>query len=243
MAAFGVITACYTNIAMTVTFQRDTGVLKRIDGTPLPGGVLPRCPGAPRAVRGGPAGGHHRRFRPGVLRRGHPHRPDARPLPGHARGRAGGVLRARARGHRGHPQRRCPPAIVNASILPLLFLSGHLHPVRQQHPRLDLVGRPGLPRPAFRPRDAGRVPRHRLRLERTSSSWPPGAWPGCCWPSASSAGSRGRGEPPTGEPPTGEPRPVRAYARAGAGPYRSSRRIRADSKRWYMTAVTRLSNW
>ena len=39
MAAFAVISACYTNIAMTVTFQRDAGVLKRIDGTPLPAGV------------------------------------------------------------------------------------------------------------------------------------------------------------------------------------------------------------
>jgi ABC-2 type transport system permease protein len=39
MAAFAVITACYTNIAMTITFQRDAGILKRLDGTPLPSGV------------------------------------------------------------------------------------------------------------------------------------------------------------------------------------------------------------
>ena len=38
MASFGVITACYSNIAMTLAFQRDTGVLKRIDGSPLSGG-------------------------------------------------------------------------------------------------------------------------------------------------------------------------------------------------------------
>ena len=30
------ISACYTNIAISVSFQRDTGVLKRINGTPLP---------------------------------------------------------------------------------------------------------------------------------------------------------------------------------------------------------------
>ena len=36
MAAFAVISACYTNIATSVTFQRDAGVLKRINGTPLP---------------------------------------------------------------------------------------------------------------------------------------------------------------------------------------------------------------
>jgi ABC-2 type transport system permease protein len=37
MAAFAVITACYTNLAIGVCFQRDAGVLKRIRGTPLPG--------------------------------------------------------------------------------------------------------------------------------------------------------------------------------------------------------------
>ena len=36
MASFGVISACYTNIAIGVSFQRDTGVLKRVNGTPLP---------------------------------------------------------------------------------------------------------------------------------------------------------------------------------------------------------------
>lgn len=36
MASFAVITACYNNIAMSVTFQRDSGVLKRTNGTPLP---------------------------------------------------------------------------------------------------------------------------------------------------------------------------------------------------------------
>ncbi len=36
ITAFSVITACYTNVAMTVTFARDQGILKRIRGTPLP---------------------------------------------------------------------------------------------------------------------------------------------------------------------------------------------------------------
>jgi ABC-2 type transport system permease protein len=39
MASFGVISACYTNIAISVSFQRDTGVLKRINGSPLPSSV------------------------------------------------------------------------------------------------------------------------------------------------------------------------------------------------------------
>jgi ABC-2 type transport system permease protein len=33
---FAVISACYTNIAMNVTFARDQGLLKRLRGTPLP---------------------------------------------------------------------------------------------------------------------------------------------------------------------------------------------------------------
>ncbi len=36
MASFGVITACFNNIAVGMTFQRDSGVLKRVSGTPLP---------------------------------------------------------------------------------------------------------------------------------------------------------------------------------------------------------------
>lgn len=36
IAAFSLITACYTNLAMSITFSRDEGVLKRKRGTPLP---------------------------------------------------------------------------------------------------------------------------------------------------------------------------------------------------------------
>ena len=39
MAAFAVITSCYNNIAISVSFQRDSGVLKRTSGTPLPATV------------------------------------------------------------------------------------------------------------------------------------------------------------------------------------------------------------
>jgi ABC-2 type transport system permease protein len=39
MAAFGVISACFTNIAIQTTFSRDEGVLKRLRGTPLPAGA------------------------------------------------------------------------------------------------------------------------------------------------------------------------------------------------------------
>ncbi|HET9671921.1 MAG TPA: ABC transporter permease [Actinomycetota bacterium] len=36
MAAFGVISACFTNIAIQTTFNRDAGILKRLRGTPIP---------------------------------------------------------------------------------------------------------------------------------------------------------------------------------------------------------------
>lgn len=39
MAAFGVVSACFTNIAISTTFNRDAGVLKRLRGTPLPAGA------------------------------------------------------------------------------------------------------------------------------------------------------------------------------------------------------------
>ena len=35
MVALAVITVCFNNIAVAITFQRDAGVLKRINGTPL----------------------------------------------------------------------------------------------------------------------------------------------------------------------------------------------------------------
>jgi ABC-2 type transport system permease protein len=37
IATFSIITATYTNLAISITFLRDQGVLKRIRGTPLPG--------------------------------------------------------------------------------------------------------------------------------------------------------------------------------------------------------------
>jgi ABC-2 type transport system permease protein len=40
MTAFAVISACYNNIAIGLAFQRDSGVLKRTRGTPLPSAVF-----------------------------------------------------------------------------------------------------------------------------------------------------------------------------------------------------------
>jgi ABC-2 type transport system permease protein len=40
MAVFGLISATYTNVAMTMTLARERGVLKRLRGTPLPIGAV-----------------------------------------------------------------------------------------------------------------------------------------------------------------------------------------------------------
>jgi ABC-2 type transport system permease protein len=39
MGSFAVISATYTNLALAVSFQRDGGILKRTRGTPLPAGI------------------------------------------------------------------------------------------------------------------------------------------------------------------------------------------------------------
>ena len=36
IAALAIVTTCFTNVAMSVTFDRDQGLLKRLRGTPLP---------------------------------------------------------------------------------------------------------------------------------------------------------------------------------------------------------------
>lgn len=40
IVVFALVGACYNNIAMTLAFSRDNGLLKRIHGTPLPTGAL-----------------------------------------------------------------------------------------------------------------------------------------------------------------------------------------------------------
>jgi ABC-2 type transport system permease protein len=37
MTTFAIITACFSNLGMGVTYQREAGILKRVRGTPLPG--------------------------------------------------------------------------------------------------------------------------------------------------------------------------------------------------------------
>ncbi len=141
IAAFSVITACYTNIAVSVSFARDGGILKRIHGTPLPGWayvlarvihavVIAAILVAIVAVFGRlfydvdlPTGTSLVRFVVTLI-------------VGAATFAALGLALTAV-----IPNADAAPAIVNASILPLLFLSGVFIPVQNDTPAwVDTVG-------------------------------------------------------------------------------------------------------
>jgi len=115
MATFAVITACYNNIAIQITFQRDAGVLKRTNGTPLPSSSFL---GARKAFYSAsiPTGLTLVRFLI-VL------------VVGAASFCALGLAVTAA-----IPNAEASAAIVNATILPLLFLSGVFIPFGNSTP-------------------------------------------------------------------------------------------------------------
>ncbi len=135
MAAFSVITACFTNIAMSVTYQREAGILKRLRGTPLPGwtflsgrilhgmlvaGLLVAITAAFGVALYGaavPAGALLLQFVLTVV------------LGGLAFAALGLATTAVV------PNADAAPAIVNAIVLPLLFISGVFFPVGDDAPR------------------------------------------------------------------------------------------------------------
>jgi ABC-2 type transport system permease protein len=134
MAAFSVITACYTNIAMSVTFQRDAGILKRTQGTPLPGSaylaarvlhamlmalllvVITAAFGRLFYNADIPAGGTLLRFAVMLI------------VGAAAFCSLGLAMTSFV------PNAEAAPAVVNASILPLLFLSGIFIPIGDTSP-------------------------------------------------------------------------------------------------------------
>ncbi len=142
MAAFSVITACYTNIAIGVSFSRDAGVLKRIRGTPLPGwsyltarvihAVIVSCILVAIVAAFGrifydvtlPTGITLFRFIVALI-------------VGAASFAAMGLAITAV-----IPNADASPAIVNATVLPLLFLSGVFIPTTADTPKwVDVVGR------------------------------------------------------------------------------------------------------
>ncbi len=142
MAAWGVISACYTNVAISITFQRDAGILKRTRGTPLPSSVylgarvvhstlvaamlvvLTAAFGAVFYQAGLPTGVTLLEFVVMFL---------VGAASFSALGFASTII---------IPNYDAAPAVVNAIILPLLFLSGVFIPLGSQAPGWVLwVGR------------------------------------------------------------------------------------------------------
>lgn len=141
MACFGVITACYTNVAMSIVYARDAGILKRVRGTPMPGGAYLGARVAHAAMMGAllvaitvvfgivaydahlPTGIDLVRFL-------------ATLLVGSACFAALGLAVSGI-----VPNADAAPPIVNAIILPLLFLSGIFVPIGDDAPTwVKLVG-------------------------------------------------------------------------------------------------------
>jgi ABC-2 type transport system permease protein len=142
MSAFAIITACYTNLAISVTFQRDAGILKRTRGTPLPGYdylaarvihailmaviLVSICSlfGAAFYDATIPTGVQLLETIVVVL-------------VGAASFAALGLAITSV-----IPNAEAAPAVVNATILPLLFISGVFFPIGDNAPKwVDVVGR------------------------------------------------------------------------------------------------------
>jgi ABC-2 type transport system permease protein len=140
MAVFAMITACYTNLAISVSFQRDAGILKRTRGTPLPGRsylgarvihvvLMAMILVAICALFGWA-------FYGAVLPSGMDlFRTVAVVVVGSASFAALGLAITPA-----IPNAEAAPAVVNATILPLLFISGIFFPITDTAPQwIDTV--------------------------------------------------------------------------------------------------------
>jgi ABC-2 type transport system permease protein len=129
IAAFSIITATYTNLAINVSFTRDAGVLKRIRGSPLPGWAF-------MAGRIGHAILVTILLVAIVVTFGalfYDAEVPTRTLPAFLTTIAVGAATFSALGLAltgAIPNADASPAIVNASILPLLFLSGIFIPIQ-----------------------------------------------------------------------------------------------------------------
>ena len=165
MAAFAVMTACYNNIAIGLAFQRDSGVLKRTRGTPLPSAVffgakvLHALLVALLLVAITVTFGK-------VLYSAEI--PTGAPLVQFLVILVVGAASFCALGFAITtviPNSDAAAPIVNATILPLLFLSGIFIPIGDNAPAWITWVCSDLPGEAFRRRDTGRFPGYRVPLE------------------------------------------------------------------------------
>ncbi len=134
MAAFGVVSACFTNIAITTTFNRDQGVLKRLRGTPLPASAYMTARVLHAMVVGALLVAITLAF--GVVAYDSPI-PSGMPLLEFVITFLVGSLSFAALAlalTAVIPNAEASPPIVNAAILPLLFLSGIFIPLDDDAP-------------------------------------------------------------------------------------------------------------
>jgi ABC-2 type transport system permease protein len=140
ISAFSVITACYTNIAISLSFSRDSGGLKRIRGSPLPvwaymfARILHAVLIAILLVA--ICAGFGAIFYHATL--------PTRTLPAFLLTLVVGAAAFSALGVAVTsliPNADAAPAIVNASILPLLFVSNVFIPIRDYPVWLDLISK------------------------------------------------------------------------------------------------------
>lgn len=139
IAVFAVISACYTSIAMSLTFARDLGTLKRVRGTPLPASVYLSA----RIIHAVGVAillvaicvGYGVLFHDTVL--------SPATIPAFVVTVAVGAACFSALGIAVTsiiPNADAAPAIVNASILPLLFVSDVFIPLQDPPVWLDVLG-------------------------------------------------------------------------------------------------------
>ena len=141
MAAFGVVSACFTNIAIQTTFNRDAGILKRLRGTPLPAGAYMAARVFHAMVVGAILVAITLVFgRSPTTRRS---RPAVRSSSSSATFLVGSLSFAALALALTCviPNADAAPPIVNAAILPLLFLSGIFIPLDDEAPAVDHDGR------------------------------------------------------------------------------------------------------
>ena len=140
IAAFSVITACYTNIAISLCFARDSGGLKRIRGSPLPAWAFMSARIAHAVLIAVLLVAFCAAFGAVFYHATLP----TRTLPAFLLTLVVGAAAFSALGVAITsliPNSDAAPAVVNASVLPLLFISNVFIPLQNPPAWLDLVSK------------------------------------------------------------------------------------------------------